>query len=303
MTKRHISQTDLNLLLALDMLLQERNVTRAADRLALSQPAMSRILSRLRAAFQDPLFIRTSRGLKPTDKASALAAPLKETVAGFNRLLLEEVRFDPCNSRRRFHIAAVDYAQLTLLAPVLAKLRREAPLVEFEIRQPTVKSERDLAAGSLDLLITPWLPAAAGIISSRLYDDGYACVLWNKHPCRRLTAASFAAMEHVLVAPRERPGGIVDEILARHGLTRRIGVQLTTFLMVPHILIGTERIATVPLRMAKHLVRTHPLKVLTPPIAVPRFTLYAGWHEIHRNDPGHRWLRQKLCEPSAGVVN
>lgn len=298
MTVRNIRQTDLNLLIALNVLLEERNVTRAADRLGLTQSAASRMLGRLRATFDDPLFVRTSRGLTPTKRALDIAGPLRDYLSGLEKLLLEREAFDPTTAQRRFRIAAIDYVQATLLAPLVAKLQRQAPLIDFEIRQPSSDSERDLDAGVLDLLLMPQQPSAPGVIWTPLYRDGYTCVVWTRHPSHRLTLSAFAAMEHVLVAPRERAGGIVDFVLEKNGLSRRVAVQAPTFLIVPYLLIGTTRIATVPERMAAELVRMHPLKILKPPVEIPGFTMCQAWHEIHRNDPGHRWLREELIRAS-----
>lgn len=298
MTARNIRQTDLNLLIGLNMLLEERNVTRAADRLGLTQSAASRMLGRLRAAFEDPLFVRTSRGLTPTKRALDMAGPLREYLSALEKLLVEGAAFDATMARRRFRIAAIDYVQATLLAPLVAKLQRQAPLIDFEIRQPSADSERDLDAGALDLLLTPQQPSAPGVVWTPLYRDGYTCVVWSRHPSQRLTLSSFAKMEHVLVAPRERAGGIVDSVLERNGLSRRVAVQAATFLIVPYLLIGTTRIATVPRRMAGELARMYPLKILKPPVEIPGFTMCQGWHEIHRNDPGHRWLRDQLIGAS-----
>jgi len=295
MTTRNIRQTDLNLLIGLNMLLEERNVTRAADRLGLTQSAASRMLGRLRATFEDPLFIRTSHGLTPTKRALDMAGPLREYLSGLEKLLIEGSEFDPMTERRRFRIAAIDYVQATLLAPLVAKLQLQAPLVDFEIRQPSSDSERDLDAGVLDLLLMPQQPSAPGVVWTPLYRDGYTCVVWSRHWAQRLTLSAFAKMEHVLVAPRERAGGIVDSVLEKNGLSRRVAVQAPTFLIVPYLLIGTTRIATVPQRMARELVRMHPLKILKPPVEIPGFTMCQGWHEIHRNDPGHHWLREQLA--------
>jgi DNA-binding transcriptional LysR family regulator len=296
MTPRNIRQADLNLLIALNVLLEERNVTRAADRLGLTQSAASRMLSRLRATFNDPLFVRTSRGLTPTKRALDLAGPLRENLTALEMLLLEQGNFNPAAARRRFRIAAIDYVQVTLLAPLVAKLQTQAPLIDFEIRQPSAESERDLDAGVLDLLLMPQQRSGPGVVWTPLYHDNYVCVVWNHHPLRRLTLAGFAAMEHVLVAPRERAGGIVDTVLENHGLSRRVAVQASTFLLVPYLLRETTRISTVPERMAAELVSTHPLKILKPPIDIPGFTMCQGWHEIHRNDPGHRWMRETLLD-------
>ncbi len=164
MTPAHIWQTDLNLLVALDVLLEERNVTRAADRLGLTQSATSRLLGRLRTVFGDPLFVRTSRGLEPTRRALEIASPLRSALHDVGRLLLERPAFDPKTARRRFRIAAVDYAQSVLLAPLVARMEREAPSIEIELRQPSAQNERDLEAGSLDLLLTPQQPSGPGIV-------------------------------------------------------------------------------------------------------------------------------------------
>ena len=206
MTPRNIRQTDLNLLIALNVLMEERNVTRAADRLDLTQSAASRMLGRLRATFDDPLFVRTSRGLTPTKRALDLAGPLQEYLAGLEKLLLERGDFDAATARRRFRIAAIDYVQAVLLAPLVAKLQHQAPQIDFEIRQPSTESERDLDAGVLDFLLMPQQRSGPGVVWTPLYRDTYTCLVWNRHSVERLTLTRFAAMEHVLVAPRERAG-------------------------------------------------------------------------------------------------
>lgn len=294
MTPRNIRQADLNLLIALDVMLEERNVTRSAERLGLTQSAASRMLGRLRNTFDDPLLVRTSRGLTPTRRALELAGPLREHLAGLEKVLLEGAEFDPRSASRRFCIAANDYVQAILLAPLVAKLQRQAPRVDFEIRQPTADSERELDAGVLDLLLTPQRRLGPSIVWTPLYREEYICLVAKDHPVKRLTLAHFAAMEHILVAPRERAGGIVDAVLKEHGLERRVAVQASTFLILPSLLIGTTRIATVPARMAECLARSYPLRTLQAPIEIPGFVISQGWHEIHRNDPSHRWLRDML---------
>lgn len=294
MPARNVIQADLNLLIALNVLLEERSVTRAADRLRLTQSAVSRILGRLRMTFDDPLFVRTARGLAPTQRALELAGRLREHVAALEAMLLEQSTFDPATSRRCFRIAAIDYVQVTLLAPLLRRLAVDAPWIDFEIRNVSLEAERDLESGVLDVLIKPKQPSGPRVVWTSLYHERYTCLLWNDHPAQRLTLPAFAAMEHVLVAPGERPGGIVDEVLAEDNLSRRVAVQASTFLLIPYLLAETQRIATVPERMATELTRLHPLKTLEPPVEVPGFTMSQAWHEIHRNDPGHHWLRETL---------
>ena len=294
MRHRNISAPDLNLLRALDVLLEERSTTRAADRLGLTQSAVSRLLGRLRTTLGDPLFVRTSRGLTPTERALALTGPLRQAMMALEQFLLERPDFDPRHTRRRFRIAAIDYAQVVLLAPVLAEVAAVAAALDFEVRQPSAQSRRDLESGALDLLLMPQEASGPGVVWTALHDDGYTCVVWRKHPCRRLTPARFVGLEHVFVAPGERPGGVVDTILAERQLARRVAVQVPTFLIVPYLLIGTERIATVPTRIALELVRAHPLRILAPPADIPRFTMCQAWHELHRHDPAHRWLRDAI---------
>ena len=282
------------MLLALDVLLEERSTTRAADRLGVTQSAVSRALGRLRQTFRASLFVRTSRGLTPTQRARDLAGPLRQAVAGLEQLLLEHPRFDSGTSTRCFRLASVDYAQVTVVMPALARFAKTAPHVDVEVRLPSSDSERDLESGALDLLIMPQQPSGPGVVWTPLYRDTYTCIVWKGHRAARLTADTFARMAHVLVAPRERPGGVVDAALAEQGLQRRVVVRVSSFLVVPYALAGTQRIATVPARMAAELVRRHPLRTLRPPLPVPGFTMCQAWHEIHRNDPGHRWLREQL---------
>ena len=227
-------------------LLEERNVTRAADRLGLTQSAASRMLGRLRATFDDPLFVRTSRGLTPTKRALDIAGPLREYLAGLEKLLVEGEAFDPGPRSGDFASLPSTMCRRPCSHRWLPNCRQQAPLIDFEIRQPSSDSERDLDAGVLDLLLMPQQPSAPGVVWTPLYRDGYTCVVWSRHPSHRLTLSAFAAMEHVLVAPRERAGGIVDAVLEKNGLSRRVAVQASTFLIVPYLLIGTTRIATVP---------------------------------------------------------
>lgn len=181
-----------------------------------------------------------------------------------------------------------------MLAPWSTHLSELAPAVDLIVRQLSPQSKRDLEAGALDLYISPRTRTVAGVIWTPLHDDDYVCVVWDAHPVRRLTRARFVKLEHVLVAPGERPGGIVDRALARHDLTRRVSVQVPTFLSAPYVLVGTQRIATLPRRIAELFVDRHPLRILEPPLELPLVSLYLGWHELHRDDPGHAWLRAQL---------
>jgi DNA-binding transcriptional LysR family regulator len=294
-TRRH-DGIDLNLLAAMHALLEERSVTRAARRLGVTQPAVSRSLGRLRAWFGDPILVRAGGGMRPTARAEALAGPLRRALAELDAVVASEVRFDARTAPRRFVVSAVDYAHAVVLAPLAARLEEEAPAVSLVLRQASDRDERDLADGSLDLLVGPRQTSAAGVVWSSLYEEAYTCLVWRRHPRRRLSLPAFAALDHVLVAPWDRPGSVVDAALAERGLARRVAVQASTFLLVPHLLVGTRRVATVPSRLAAVLERSYPLRRIEAPIAVAGFTVCAAWHEVHRGDPGHRWLRERVAE-------
>lgn len=299
MTQTQLASIDLNLLVTLDVLLSEVSVTGAARRLRLTQSAVSRSLARLRTLFGDELFVRTGAGMRPTRRALELAAPLRRTLAELGALLEPRERFDPATARRTFHIAALDYTQLTLLAPWSARLPELAPGVDLAVRQLSVQSKRDLEAGTIDLYVAPRLRTVAGVVWTHLHDDDYTCVVWEQHASKRLSLSRYTQLEHVLVAPGERPGGTVDRVLGEQGLSRRVSMQVPTFLTVPYMLIGTQRVATLPRRIATMFVEHHPLRLIEPPIEVPRTEMYLGWHELHRDDPGHTWLRAQLTQLAA----
>ena len=293
MSLAHIE--DLNLLAVLDVLLAEESVTRAAVRLNVTQSAISRSLGKLRQLLGDELLLRTGHGMRPTARARELKPRLRATLAGLDQLLAETPRFDPGVASRRFRIAAVDYAHAVLLAPLVRALAREAPGVDWELLPSPLGVERELESGALDLSIEPRRPSGAGVVWSRLLEERYACIVWRGHPLGRLGPADFARLPHVMVAPWGRPGGVVDAVLATSREHRRVGVQVSSFLLLPHVLVETERIATVPRRIATLLAAVHPLRILEPPLRIPGFTLSLGWHEIHRQHPAHAWLRARIA--------
>ncbi|PRP95881.1 Nodulation protein D 2 [Enhygromyxa salina] len=297
MTQTQLSGVDLNLLVTLDLLLSEESVSAAARRLRLSQSAVSRSLSKLRELFDDELLVRTGQGMRPTRRALELATPLRRALGELGAVLEPRPHFDPRTAARRFQIAALDYSHLTLLGPWTARLAERAPGVDVVVRQLSVRTKRELESGTLDLYVAPRTRrSAAGVIWTPLHDDDFTCVVWSEHPRRRLSLSSYVKLEHVLVAPGERPGGLVDHKLAEQGLSRRVSVQVPTFASVPYLLVGTQRIATLPRRLAAKFAELHPLRILEPPLELEPVALHLGWHELHRSDPGHAWLREQLIE-------
>jgi DNA-binding transcriptional LysR family regulator len=289
----HISKIDLNLLVVLLALLEAGSVTGAARTLGMTQPSVSRALARLRDVFGDELFVRRGRGVMPTRLARELGAALGRHLGELDQLIGDRGSFDPVRSRRRFRIVAFDYPQVALLGPLVRELAHKAPDVDLEIRQPSRANDDELEAGTIDLFLGPRHASGTGIVWSALFDDSYVCIV-DASDRRALDLARYTAMGHVLVAPRELPSAVVDEVLARRRLQRRVAIQVPTFFVVPDAILGTPYVATVPRRLARSFCASHSLRSVAPPLAIPGFTICQAWHEVHRDDPGHRWLRAEV---------
>ncbi|MEX3844629.1 LysR family transcriptional regulator [Paraburkholderia sp. BR10882] len=294
---------DLNLLRALDALLDERNVTRAAQRLSLTQPAVSAMLTRLRESFGDPLFVRSQRGIVPTERALQLAAPLKQVLSEIEQMLQPQA-FVPAEAEMTLTLASTDYALRAVVVPYLARLRETAPGVHAVI--VPVQHERlqaQLESGDVDLaLITPET-APADLHARRLFDERYVCVMRADHPAaqRRLTLERFCALDHALVSYEGGSlSGVTDEALARVGRTRRVTVSVNSFLVLPDLLLTSDLIAVVPSRLVKNAPG---LAVVEPPLAIPGFTKTLAWHERTHRSPGHQWARALLFETCEALAS
>jgi DNA-binding transcriptional LysR family regulator len=294
-----IRRVDLNLLVVLDALLDERSVTRAAARLGYTQPTVSGMLARLRDVFGDPLFTRAQRGLLPTPRAEALAEPLKQLLTDSRRLLARDV-FDPTTAETTFVVSSNDYMQHVLLAPLLGPLRREAPRIRLAIAPPVVEGlGAALARGQIDLAVTIPEFAMSDLPSRRLYRETYVVAVRPQHPLARgrgeVTLERFCAFDHVLVSPTGGSfEGPTDLALHELGLRRRVSISVPSFLLLPEILQADDLVALVPSRLVREdderLVR------LTPPLEVPGFDVIAVWHPRVDKDPAQRWLRARLGE-------
>ena len=290
-----MKRADLNLLVVLDALLDELSVSRAAERLALSQPAVSGALARLRGLFGDPLFTRAQRGLIATDRAKALAAPVKRLLREASELVAPAA-FDPASAAREFRIATTDYMTVTVLVPLLERLRAQAPGVRLAIRSlETADLGARLQRGDLDLAITAREFAPPDLMSRALYSDRYVGAVRRLHPLLAgdVTVERFCAYPHSLVVPRGGdPHGPVDDVLEAMGQARTIALSLPNFLALPAALRGTDIVAVGPERLLRTWAGE--LEVFELPIAVPGFDVIAVWHSRSANDAGHRWLREML---------
>lgn len=292
---RDIRTLDLNLLKALDALLDEGSVTRAAARLALTQPAVSGMLTRLRESFDDPLFVRAQRGIVPTPRAQALALPVKQVLGEIERLLQPDT-FDPAIASLTLSIAATDYAQRTIILPLLSALRHQAPGIRLSVRPVQDESVvSQLESGDLDLAILTPETTYEGLHSRHLYDEHYVVVLRHGHPAAKgLTLDRFCELDHAIVSYAGGAfRGVTDNALAQLGRKRRVSLSVTSFLILVEALRSSDLIAVVPKRL---VTEEDGLQQVEPPLAIPGFAKVAAWHERTHHNPAHRWIRALLSE-------
>ncbi|WP_437879435.1 LysR family transcriptional regulator [Pseudomonas sp. LRF_L74] len=290
---RDIRTLDLNLLKALDALLDECSVTRAASRLALTQPAVSGMLVRLRESFDDPLFIRAPRGLVPTPRALALASPVKRVLEDIEGLLQPE-RFEPATARLGMAIAATDYAQQTILVPFLARLRLLAPGIRIAVKPvQDDQVQRQLEAGELDLALLTPETTHEGLHARRLFDERYVCTMRKDHPlATTMTLERFCAAEHAIVSySGEAFRGVTDAALATLGRVRQVCLSVTSFLVLVEILRTSDLIAVVPQRL---VAQVPDMAMVEPPLPITGFTKVAAWHERTHHQAAQRWVRAQL---------
>jgi len=297
---KDIRSVDLNLLKALDALLDECHVTRAAARLGLTQPAMSGMLTRLRESFGDPLFVRAQRGMVPTQRALDLAPGVKQLLAGIDALL-QPPGFDPATARLTFTIAATDYALRAIAVPFLSVLKPLAPHMRVALvplRNGEVQTQLERGQISLALLSPENTPP--DLHARVLFHERYVCVLRDGHPAatgRKLTLEQFCALDHAL-GSYEGGGfhGATDDALHKLGQRREVTVSVNSFLILPDILRASDMVAILPSRLVAGMAG---LQVCEPPLEVPGFSNAAVWHARTHNDAAHRWLRELLVRSCA----
>ena len=302
-----LERIDLNLLIYLDVLLDESNVTRAAQRLGISQPAMSNGLKRLRDTFDDPLLVRTSDGMSPTDRAEALRAPVREILARVETVIRPVGGFDATTSDRVFRIMASDYAEATLLPAFLKRLRHDAPLVTVDILTPSDVVFRDVEQGKLDLVINRFDDLPASFHKAVLWDDAFACVVSADRPLpEQFDLDTYLNARHVWVSKTGMGVGVgidpadvqrlgwVDEALARIGKKRNIAVFTRHYPAAIQHAEQQDLIATVPLRAAREYESGRRIRLLAPPFPIPNMELTMAWSPLAHPDPGHRWFRALL---------
>jgi DNA-binding transcriptional LysR family regulator len=296
----HLRDFDLNLLLALDALLAERNVTKAALRIGITQSATSHALARLRKLTGDELLIRGRDGMVPTLRAETMRAPLRRALDEIVGTLSPPDAFDPKTAHVRIVIGTGDYAEVVLLPGLVARLARAAPGVELRVLTLGHDPAAELSSGRLDVAIMPPPSAEApGIRFRQILRERFVCVVRRGHPLatrRAITMSRFTEASHALVSPWGMEGGIVDDALARLGLQRRVAVAVPHFLVAPHIVAASDLVLTVPERVARMLAKPLRLQIVMPPaeLGLTGFTLTNVWHERTHDDRARRWVRELI---------
>lgn len=297
MTATHLARLDLNLLLHLEALLSERNVTRAARRVGLTQSAMSRSLAKLRDELSDPLLVRSGRGMLLTPRAEALGPALTRALGELEALVLDRPSFDPKTARLRFTLCTVDFVEALLLPALGAHLDRHAPGIELSVVRPDADFERLLEDGSVDLVLGVKRERMAAVVWRKLFREEFVCLLRKGHPALRgrFTLERFLELGHVMIGTGVGGASPVDDALAALGKRRRVALRLATFLVLPEVVASSDLVATHPLRLAARSIERLCLVERPPPLRVPGFEIHAGWHERRRRDAAHAWLRETVA--------
>ncbi|MBB4683151.1 LysR family transcriptional regulator [Amycolatopsis jiangsuensis] len=295
----NLGQLDLNLLVVLDALLREQNVTRAAARLHLSQPATSTALARLRRILDDPLLVKQGRYLRLTPRGEALIEPVREVLATIEQQIVAPPGFDPAHDERTFTVMASDYAGVVLMRPLLERVNGAVPNIRLELGALSADAARMIERDEIDLVILPEVLADDLVWSScshaSVLRDRYVGAVWSQHPLAdgSLSLQALAEYPYLAFAP---PSGcsLMDEDLERAGVTPRVEATSVTFITMPFLLAGTDLVTIIPESLGQKLTPAADITLLEPefPLRPVRESVY--WHSRREGDPGHRWLREQL---------
>lgn len=299
-----LGSLDLNLLRVFDAVARERHVTRAAQRLNLSQPAVSNALARLRAALGDELFLRRPGGVEPTALALSLAQPVAEALDRLAEALSSQAPFDPASSTRVFPVAFSEYAEAVLAPPLLDILAREAPRCLLAIRHADRTNWEALLTGGAATLAVGVLPEPPAIYTRlRLLPEAFCTLMRPGHPLAEgaLTAERFVGVPHLLHSPNGSRDGALDAVLTEAGHPRRLGAVVAHLSAVPAILQRTDMIITLSARLARQLAEAHGLLMRDPPIEIRHTRLSLTFHRRFEADPGHAWLRRLILSIARDV--
>jgi len=305
----NLSRVDLNLLVYLDVLLREKNVTRAAELLGITQPALSNGLRCLRTLFDDPLLVRTSEGMTPTERALELQPQVREILSAIEIAVMPTASFDAAHSTRVFRIMASDYAESTLLARALFRIQEQAPGISLDILTPSDVSFQDIEQGKVDMAINRFDRLPQSFHQATIWHDGFSCLMSNRNKARdNFDMNAFLTAAHIWVSKTgmgigrgmsQRDGqrlGWVDEALAEFGHQRQIRVFTRHYQVAALLARHPDLVATLPAQMAALFAQDPHLIIRKPPFMIIPIELQMVWSPLLQHDSGHIWLRRLLVE-------
>lgn len=290
---------DLNLLPIFVALMEERSVTRAAERMGMTQPALSNALSRLRQMLQDQLFVRERYGIQPTPIALELSPLIAEALAQLDDAVLGQQAFDPAHAERLFTIAPNGYVEFVIVPAVLARLEKVAPGIKLRLSPfGNDLAETGVVSGTTALVLGRIVDPPDNLVVQHLMDEGLACAVRADHPAigDAMTREQFETMKHVNIVPPGRMRAGLFQTLAQQQLKRDVAISVTNFFAAAEMVAVTDYCATLPSLICRQLMHDPRLKVLPAPVDLGSFPVEMAWHVRYRHDPAHRWLRALIGE-------
>jgi len=311
----NIKSIDLNLLVYLDVLLRVRNVTRAAESLGISQPAMSNGLRRLRKLFSDPLLVRTSSGMSPTERALELQPLVREIVASVEKAVEPDKGFDASSADRVFRISVSDYSESTLLPHLMRRMRSEAPNITLDILTPSDVSYQDVERGNVDLVINRFDALPQSFHQRTIWKDNFSCLVSHHNPIlHHFSLETYLEASHVWVSKTGmgigvgvEPGasehlGWVDDALAQLGKKRKIRVFTRHYHSAMQLAELRDLVVTLPTKAANLLKDSRTVIILPPPFDIPEIELKMAWSPLLQQNPAHQWLRRLIAEVARSLT-
>jgi LysR family transcriptional regulator, nod-box dependent transcriptional activator len=299
-----LQKLDLNLLIMLDILIDEGSVSQTAQRLGMTQPAVSNALARLRAHFDDELFILLDRRMVPTPLCASLADPVKRIMRELNEIAAARAGFDAATTDRTVTVICSDYVFLVFLSRAIRELTTIAPALKVRVLLTSENFGELLRSGRADFGIFPESRVIDGLAWEPLFQDDYSVICWNRHPqlAASITPEQYLSLPHVGASiGSNTPPHIEQESLDRHGIERNIAAYAPNFIGVAEIVVGTSYIATVHTRAAKILEQRMDLHVLRPPVEIDPFRECLQWNPAMQNDPGIMWIKNYLLESAKSM--
>ena len=294
-----LTDIDLNQLVLFQQLMVERRVSKVAERMGLTQPAVSNTLAKLRRQFGDELFVRTPTGMMPTPFAEQLAEPIGYALGMIHSGLNQHSEFEPSRAQRSLTMGMTDIGEIVFLPKLVERLRQEAPGISLStVRTTTSTLREDMESGKVDLAIGLLPQLKAGFLQRRLFRQRYVCLFRKGHPLdsKRLTLTDFKQAEHLVIVSAGTGHGKVDKLMEQAGITRTVRLTVPHFVSVGHILQRSDMVTTVTERLAERLAEPFNLAYRPHPVELPEVAINLFWHaKVHRS-PVHQWLRGLLFE-------